>query len=300
MRATLDSQHTIGQGNAHGHHGELIQGVFEDSEGALLSGLITLPFNNVFSNVTFHPDGTDTVKLSNNEKLKSKKAAELTSLYIHGNIVGGHLNINGDTPVGKGLGSSTTDVVSTIKAVAGSLSKLLTNNEVAKIAVEAEKASDSIMFSDQSVLFAQRKGKVLKYFEGSLPELCIVGFDTAENNEIVDTLTLNKPDYTNEEKTTFQMMKKLVNHAIQNEDSSLLGCAATASAKINQKYSPKPNFEELLHITEKNKGVGIQVAHSGTVAGIMFNPHDKRFNEIINITKNDLKSLGYNSYHFFV
>ena len=50
MHATLDLHHAIGQGNAHGHHGELIQGVFEDSEGVLLSGLITLPYNNVFSN----------------------------------------------------------------------------------------------------------------------------------------------------------------------------------------------------------------------------------------------------------
>ncbi|TIV97685.1 MAG: hypothetical protein E5V77_12645, partial [Mesorhizobium sp.] len=45
----------VGFGQAIGHHGELLQGVFEDTDGRLCRGLITLPFASRQSTATFWP-----------------------------------------------------------------------------------------------------------------------------------------------------------------------------------------------------------------------------------------------------
>jgi len=45
---------------------------------------------------------------------------------------------------------------------------------------------------------------------------------------------------------------------------------ATASARINQRYLPKPQLELLIRICQQHRGCGVQVAHSGTVAGLIF------------------------------
>ena len=58
--------------------------------------------------------------------------------------------------------------------------------------------------------------------------------------------------------------------ALATEDVRLVGRVATASARINERFLPKPNLEILLAECLRNGGCGIQVAHSGTVAGMIF------------------------------
>ena len=53
-------------------------------------------------------------------------------------------------------------------------------------------------------------------------------------------------------------------------DAYLIGRVASASARINQRFLPKPKFSEIERIAADTGAVGIQVAHSGTVAGLMF------------------------------
>jgi uncharacterized protein involved in propanediol utilization len=60
--------------------------------------------------------------------------------------------------------------------------------------------------------------------------------------------------------------------AIATDDVALLGRVATASARINQRFLPKVMLEPLLELCLAHEGCGIQVAHSGTVAGLIFDP----------------------------
>ncbi len=71
----------------------------------------------------------------------------------------------------------------------------------------------------------------------------------------------------------FQVLRAALRRAVTLEDVELLGRVATASARINQRFLPKPKLEPLLELCRRNGGSGIQVAHSGTVAGLIFDPH---------------------------
>ncbi|HEX4728598.1 MAG TPA: hypothetical protein VH298_12420, partial [Jatrophihabitans sp.] len=182
---------------------------------------------------------------------------------------GGQIEITSTVPRGVGMGSSTSDVTATIRAVADSHRHPLTRDEVARLAVLAECASDSVMIEDQVVLFAQREAVVLEIFGQELPPILVLGCDTAPEQQ-VDTLRLPPAPYDDAEITRFGVLRAALRRAVATADVPLLGRVATASARINQRYLPKPQLETLLRLCERHGGCGVQVAHSGTVAGLIF------------------------------
>ena len=52
-----------------------------------------------------------------------------------------------------------------------------------------------------------------------------------------------------------------------------------SSALANQKVLPKPHLEELMTFAKSLGAVAVNVAHSGTVAGIFFRAEDSRVAE---------------------
>ena len=48
------------------------------------------------------------------------------------------------------------------------------------------------------------------------------------------------------------------------------------SATIHQRILPKPELPLLLEISAESGGTGVNVAHSGTVVGLMFSPSNER------------------------
>ncbi|MDK1492905.1 hypothetical protein QN219_23060 [Sinorhizobium sp. 7-81] len=144
-----------GRGEAIGHHGELVQGVFEDEDARLRRGLVSLPCRHLNSKARFRANAEGRVSVTPRHCEKSLRAVELTLNRFAGVRTGGHLTIESNIPVGRGMGSSTADVPASILAVLDSLDVQPTPHEVMKIAVSAETACDSTWFSQQAVLFAQ-------------------------------------------------------------------------------------------------------------------------------------------------
>ncbi|MGH3854275.1 MAG: GHMP kinase, partial [Pseudonocardiaceae bacterium] len=60
--------------------------------------------------------------------------------------------------------------------------------------------------------------------------------------------------------------------AVTAWDVPLLARVATVSARINQRFLFKPGMDFLLAVCREEGGCGVQVAHSGTVAGVIFDP----------------------------
>src|ERR1039458_6783440 len=71
-------------------------------------------------------------------------------------------------------------------------------------------------------------------------------------------------------------MRAALRRAITMEDVALLGRVATASARINQRFLPKPSLEFLVEVCQRHGGCGVQVAHSGTVVGLIFDSSPPR------------------------
>jgi uncharacterized protein involved in propanediol utilization len=259
-------------GWAPAHHGELLQGVFEDGSGRLCRGLVTLPEPGRGTRAVFYPSQSHWGVVGTPELTKVRRAAllALREFCTHpAPAKGGQVEITTDVPRSIGMGSSTSDVAATIRAVADYHGVALSREEVGRLAVLAECAADSVMIDDRVVLFAHRDGVVLETFGPRLPPMVVVGCDTMPGVR-VDTLGLQPAEYDEREIGAFGVLRAAVRRAVATEDVALLGRVATASARINQRFLPKPGLEDLLELCEGLGGCGVQVAHSGTVAGLIF------------------------------
>jgi uncharacterized protein involved in propanediol utilization len=84
----------------------------------------------------------------------------------------------------------------------------------------------------------------------------------------------------------------LLRRAVNVQDSSLIGSVASASARMNQRFLPKPHFDHLEQMVERVGAVGLQVAHSGTVVGMLFDPRVAELDERIRCAQALLRELG--------
>jgi uncharacterized protein involved in propanediol utilization len=275
------------------HHGEFLQGKFKTSD-KLQRGLVTVPFNMHFSEAHFQINLTGNgVTVSPPDRTKAKSAAELTLKECGIEFRGGHLIIRSNIPMLLGMGSSTADVVATIIAVAKAHRLTLSAEVIARLAVAAERASDSIMFGNRAVLMAHREGSVIEYFGGPLPHLLILGVNTDTTGRGVNTLALPPAEYNFKEVMEFEVLRAMMRRAIATQSAALIGKVSSASARINQNYLPKPHFDRLERMVEEVGALGLQVAHSGTIAGLIFDPHDAIARERLSLARVRLAELGF-------
>lgn len=262
----------LGSHQTTGHHGEILQGVFETPRG-LRRGLITLPCPLYISRANFEPSSaTDTVTVDEPWRMKAARAAELALRTLDGPSTGGTLRVSSNIPPGRGFGSSTADVLAAIGAVYDAAGRIPDPKESAVLAVAAETASDALMYPDRAVLFAHRAGEVVADLGGALMPLAVLGFGTSQAGAGLATLELPPARYTVWEIEAFRPLLGMARRAIRTRDLDLLGRVATASARLNQRHLPVPGFEDLLGIGEAVGAAGLQVAHSGDVAGLVFDP----------------------------
>jgi uncharacterized protein involved in propanediol utilization len=267
----------LGVGSAGHHHGEILQGATR-CEGEVVPCLITMPVGGVGSRVRFWgvgPDGpvdavrTPILVVVPAWKNKAARAARL-ALEAIGAPVTGRMEIECSVATGVGLGSSTCDVVAAIRAVCDAHGVELSAAQVARLAIEAEGAADPIMFDGEMVLFAQRQGRVLESFGSWMPRYAVLSIDTDPGGPGVDTLSLPMPRYTDAELAAFERMIGRVREAFAHRDPVTLAAVATESATLNQRFVPLRKFQEIRDLAAEYRALGIQISHSGTVAGILF------------------------------
>ncbi|MFE0987455.1 GHMP family kinase ATP-binding protein [Streptomyces rochei] len=266
-----------GTGRAAAHHGEILQGVFLDERRRPCHGLVTLPVVGRGSTARFtqRPESPpEEVTVSPAGRTKARAAAVLA---VHACAArrrrepcGGELVLTGDLPVGLGMGSSTSDVIATVRAVAASWGLLLPPRTIARIAVRAEGASDPLMHGSRPLLFAQREGRVLETLGTALPPAVVVGCALG-GGEPVDTLSLPAPDH-GEDLHAYEHLRRMLRRAVTDADAALLGRVSTASARMRQRVLRHREFPALTGIADSTGAAGVQIAHSGNVAGLLYDP----------------------------
>jgi uncharacterized protein involved in propanediol utilization len=274
-----------GVGTAGRHHGELLQGALA-RDGELVSCLITMPAPGAGSSARYVPgEALAPVPASGPAgeaaqpqllilprwKTKAERAARLALAFIGAPLVG-RLEIECAVATGVGLGSSTCDVVAAILAVCDAHGVRLSAADVARLAIEAEGAADPIMFEGEAVLFAQRQGRVLESFGRWIPAFTVLSLDTDVGGAGIDTLALPLPDYTTADVNLFESLVARVREAFRRRDADAVAAAATESAMLNQRFLPMRKFSELRAFAHEHRALGIQISHSGTVAGVLFDP----------------------------
>jgi uncharacterized protein involved in propanediol utilization len=287
---------TVGHGHAMAHHGEILQGVFPDRYGVTRRGLVTLPCPALGTNATFFPDAKSESRIHPCPQwcAKAARAAEITlKHYAPCAPSGGELVLDSSIQPGIGMGSSTSDVVAAIRTVADCYGLPLTVADVARLAVAAEGASDSIMMGDRVVLFAQREGRVLEFIGYDPIPLLVISCDTDPTGKGIDTLKHPAATYSDVEEREFKVLLGALRHAVSTGDAVLLGRVASASARINQRYTPKSRLNELFGIADETGAVGVQVAHSGTVVGLLFDARDSTAHNRVKRCQQTLEQEGF-------
>jgi uncharacterized protein involved in propanediol utilization len=260
----------VGVGTAGHHHGEILQGAVRRA-GELILCLITMPAAGVGSTARYVRTSGPGWEVLPAWKQKAERAARLTLARI-GERVAGRLEIECSVATGIGLGSSTCDVVAAIRAVCSAHGARLDPSQVADIAIEAEGAADPIMFENEIVLFAQRRGEVLESFGTWSPHYTVISVDTDLGSAGVDTLSLQPPEYSGAELAAFERMIDGSRQAFRAHDSAAIAAIATQSARLNQRFVPLRGFAEICAVASDFGALGVQISHSGTVAGILFDP----------------------------
>ncbi|WP_271612196.1 GHMP family kinase ATP-binding protein [Bradyrhizobium sp. CCBAU 21362] len=290
---------TSGVASCHPHFGELLQGAFDMSDGRrrrMLRALVSVHIPDAdgsVARVTLEPNrrgkflpeaGRTGIHVSPVHFSKCALAVRLALDAFGMKNMAATLQVTTFVPEGAGMGSSTSGVVASIRAAAEAVSAYRGTRIIpaphlqAKLAVAAERASDSLMFDcmGSTILFAQRVGRIARTISGPLPRMHILGFDTGSSGGGINTDQLPRARYSPDQIAAFGCSLAVLERAVAEQSVALAGKVATFSATMSETAMQyplkKPKFGELLRIKEGTGSAGIVVAHSGTVAGLIFDP----------------------------
>lgn len=243
---------------APGSCGELAQGTIDGK-----NFMITCPIN-VYTEVTVRTDQNTPCQAGR----KVMIAIDKTMQYLRIKDSRFCVSVRSDLPLGKGMASSSADISAACQSIALSAGKILTPDEIADIALLIE-PTDGIFYPG-IVLFDHVKGYLRQYLGDALP-MHIIIFDvggeinTLHFNKRLDLKKLNQ---ANEEQVHQAM--HLISKGLADKDLSLVGKGATMSALANQKILFKAHLKDIIQIGLAWGAVGVNVAHSGTVVGVLF------------------------------
>lgn len=249
---------------APGSCGELIQGMIEGQ-----SFLISCPIN-LYSTVTVTtvPDKQNNIQVVPRFKTKAKLAAQKTLDYLGITNSSVYITIESDLPIGKGWASSTADMSASVLATALAFEKNLTSQEIAKICISIE-PTDSTIFPGIT-MFDHVHGNKIESI-GKSQNLKIIAVDFPGK---VNTLHFNSRDDLNilnrEKENDVIRGLELIKSGIETDNSALIGQGSTISAIAHQKILFKEHLHKLIAIAQKHRAIGVNIAHSGTVIGLIF------------------------------
>ncbi|MGZ2359806.1 kinase [Streptomyces sp. 372A] len=256
-------------GTANGTFGELLQGALPGPGEAEGEGrfLVTLPVAR-WSTARFRlrePGSGLRVEPAGKSKARALAASLLQEL---GYPPAGELSLTSSIPEGKGLASSSADLVATARAVLAVTGGRVEGRRLGELLTSIE-PTDGVMYPDV-VAFDHRRGVLLRAL-GRLPALQVVAVDQGGH---VDTLAFNRvaPGFTEDERRHYARLLEELSDAVAEGDLAGVGKVSTESAALNQSRIPNHNFADLLDICREVSGVGLVACHSGTMVGILLDP----------------------------
>lgn len=248
---------------ASGTFGELLQGVLPGISGDHgVDFLVTLPIT-LRSHVCFRLEPEAPLVVYPSHKRKSAQVAR--RMLAAAGVSGGTLVIDSAIPTGKGLASSSADLVATVRAIGGCLG-LDTSEAATEEWIRSIEPTDGVMYRDV-VAFDHRDVR-LRAVLGPVPTLTVVAVDEGGR---VDTVRFNahrEPFGPAEQEEYADLLAELTT-AMAAHDLAAVGRVATASAVRNQARNPKRTLAEMLAVNAEVGGLGVACTHSGTMLGIL-------------------------------
>ena len=250
----------MARATAFGTCGEFVQGVLSSGEHFH----VTCPIQKT-ATVSLQTQSAADFQIEGLDPSNDKLALAIKQAAIHMGIdpFRAHVDHWSDLHVGKGMGSSTADVVAGVRALASAYGQQLAADEIARIAVMVE-SSDGSMYSG-IVAFCQRSGQLLRAYKWYPQMLIVMAIPPAVFNTESASFE-GKGQFASE----FEQMLSRLDRAVEEHDPIPFAQAATRSAEINQMFVPNPLFEIMLEHQQSVGAEGVIVGHTGTVAGLLY------------------------------
>ncbi|MGA0602798.1 hypothetical protein ACO2Q3_18970 [Caulobacter sp. KR2-114] len=166
-------------------------------------------------------------------------------------------------PIGKGMASSTADIVAAAAATYTALGRSFTELDLASIAAGIE-SSDGVMYAGVCAV-NHRSGQLL----GRLADIPVFTVLAVLPPESMDTssVVLSRRSSAQHTKILAACLDQKVSRSA-GEWAEL----ATMSARLNQMDNPNQIFDALYRVRDELSPLGFVVGHTGTVVGLLFEP----------------------------
>ena len=186
------------------------------------------------------------------------------------------IEVDSTLPIAKGMASSTADIAATAVAAAHHLGHSLDETTLAALCVALE-PTDSTLFRQLTLFDHHHAGTQIAC--ATAPHFDLLVLESPVLLRTADYHRLPREAALKAHARELQQAWEKVQTACTRQDASLLGEAATLSAIASQALLPKPGFAALMALVESCDLYGLNVAHSGSVVGLMLDPrrHDVEY-----------------------
>jgi uncharacterized protein involved in propanediol utilization len=251
----------VGYGKSHGSFGELLQGRLSNGRDLL----VTLPID-MWSICNLTAVERPGPLVINCDLGKSKRVAEML-LEKLGVQRGFEITIgfSRTIPIGKGLSSSTADMLSTIRALQEIFGFLLREKTISEIFTSIE-PHDGLMYKS-CVVYDHRKGELIQELL-YIPRFTIVAVDLGGE---VDTVHYNQKLFFSDDhlREYDGLLEKLKDCFARGDDRGIAACA-TRSAELHMVLHPDLVRRGILDAYEELGAMGVVNTHSGTCLGLIY------------------------------
>ncbi len=248
--------------------GELVQGLWEG-----VPALVSCPIDH-FSTAHLILNSTYWQLPAASPKTEAALQAGCSRLDWEG---GGILELETPAPRGRGYGTSTADIASSLYALGCAIDHELEPSFVAEIAVGVE-PSDSTIFPGLT-LFDHRRGAFHQTWD-TAPPLNVILIDPGG---AVDTIRFNQLDHhraLKELESIHQEAFQLLKSSLTFADWEMFGQATSLSAQAHQRILDNPLLDRAFRLADQTRSLGVCRAHSGTILGLIIDPLKENIEEV--------------------
>lgn len=270
----------IGHGKSFSSFGEIVQGRFSNEDDFL----VTLPIDlwSTCELICKPIDGPLVIECDF-EKSRSLLYSVLEELGIRD---GFHIEcvFTRNIPIGKGLSSSTADMLAALRAIQEVFGLLLKESFISRIFASIE-PHDGIHYNS-CVAYNHRKGVLLANY-GYIPKYTIIAVD---NGGVVDTIQYNKGiQFSTLQKESFDRLRVSLQNAFDHKNDQLIADCASESARLYYERSGNDFVGSALAALHNFTPLGIVATHSGTCVGFIYpreTPRDEVSRLVAEMQKN--------------
>ncbi len=280
MRTTVPRREVV-SGVSCGTLGELFQGPhWEKSE--LHISIISLPVDKYSWCYFVKEPGSHSEPAGDLvDRPKSNLAVKLFLDRFTKVLPPGRWEFYSELPVGKGMASSTADIVAAIRCLFNIFGMAYDQRVVIEILRSIER-SDTV-FLDEFALYLSQQHKIVKSFGDA------IGFFTCyvveEPSVVTEDLTHQLLDHYRLNARSYRRCLADIVSAFTDADIRGVARSATMSAELSQGVVPKASFAEVVGNQRAFRADGVFVAHTGSVIGYLFR------NKLESSTMDDLSAF---------